>query len=417
MHGARRLVLFSVLPASLLASLLSAAPLARASTGTTPVAPTVVIESPLDGATVEGTVLVTADGAADPDYGDYGVAMGLFADGLEVADVECPDYGICTTTFRWDTTGLTGRHTLTVGYESGLSFALSAPVTAPTVTFSGPAPGASVSGLVTVAATGQVGPGAADTARRMVLLVDGTPTGPIVSCAAASSCSGTWTWRAYGLVGTHNLQVHFSTDTANVLSANLPVTVGPVATKLWLDGLKYLVPGSSATVRGMLVSANTQNPMGNATIQVVFTPARGTAVTISARTDGSGVFTVKYPSPVTVKTFVTATAGPAYSSTASTMAIGVVTPVSCRFPARIKHRTNVTVHCNAGLVADGTKFFLHDADLGVHVLATTKVSHGKATLTFSVPKKRASLVRFWATTGASKLYSESSSREYAVRVT
>src|SRR5438876_267011 len=118
-------------------------------------APTVSITSPANGATVSGTITVSAD-AAD-DIGVVGVQF--FGDGasLGAEDATAP-YSI-----SFNTTGASnGLHTLTaVARDAAGNRTTSAPVTitvandttAPTVSITSPANGATVSGTVTVTAS------------------------------------------------------------------------------------------------------------------------------------------------------------------------------------------------------------------------------------------------------------------------
>lgn len=75
--------------------------------------PTVSITSPASGSTVEGTVSVSVSAATDPSQSDYPNFIDVYADSNSIARVYCT-YGdsTCSGSVNWDTTGLSGQHTL-----------------------------------------------------------------------------------------------------------------------------------------------------------------------------------------------------------------------------------------------------------------------------------------------------------------
>ncbi|MDX6206464.1 MAG: hypothetical protein QOF39_2521, partial [Frankiales bacterium] len=72
---------------------------------------------PTAGATVGGSIMVRATGTVDLAAGDYPRVMGLFVDGdLSGAIQNCsPTSSSCTLSFPWDTSALSGKHTIEVG--------------------------------------------------------------------------------------------------------------------------------------------------------------------------------------------------------------------------------------------------------------------------------------------------------------
>jgi hypothetical protein len=115
----------------------------------------VSITQPVEGATVPASVIVEANasdnvGVASVEFYADGVAVGTDSGALDCAPSYCVE---------WNATGLSGQHTLTaVARDAAGNAASSAPVTvtveavAPSVSITGPAAGARVSGLVTVSA-------------------------------------------------------------------------------------------------------------------------------------------------------------------------------------------------------------------------------------------------------------------------
>jgi len=136
-------------------------------------------------------------------------------------------------TRRIPPTGLnhSGSHALVVKMttDNGLT-ATSPTVTvtvstpAPTVAIMGPSNGATVSGTVSVTFTGSVDSSQSDTPESATLYVDGTQSGYASYCGISKTCSGSLSWNATGLSGSHALVVKMTTD--NGLAATSPaVTV------------------------------------------------------------------------------------------------------------------------------------------------------------------------------------------------
>lgn len=180
-------------------------------------APTVAISAPAPGSTVEGVVNV--DVSASDSYGV--MKVDLYAGSTLVGSDTTAPYA-----FSWDTAGLAAGSSVTltakasdaannVGTSAGVSVKIGGPAdtTPPTVTLTNPADGATVSGTVTLSATGS------DNAQlsSVSIYADGK-----LMCTASTATSCGWNTRKVK-TGSHTV-----TPTANDAAGNqssLSVTV------------------------------------------------------------------------------------------------------------------------------------------------------------------------------------------------
>ena len=206
-------------------------------TDTTP--PTATLTSPAAGATVKGTVTL-AGTASD----NFGVARVEFYDGSTLL-------GTDTTTpysTTWDTkTVQNGTHSLTVkaydvagfvGVSPAVSVTVNNDVTPPTVSFSSPAAGATVSGTITVSgsATDNVGVS-------KVEFYDGTT---LLATDTSSPYSFSWTTRS-AANGAHVLTLKAYDSSGNIGTAERSVTLDNDFTP---PTVALTAPADGATVSG-----------------------------------------------------------------------------------------------------------------------------------------------------------------------
>ncbi|HKY08080.1 MAG TPA: Ig-like domain-containing protein [Candidatus Binatia bacterium] len=183
--------------------------------------PTVSITSPANGATVSGTVNVTASASSS-----MGISkVEFYVDGaLRSTDTVSP------YTFPWNTDGLSGTHTLTAkAYDTLGNQTTSTPksvtiapaaVPAPTVSITSPANGATVSGTVNVTASASSSVGIT----KVEFYVDGALRSTDTSSPYA------YAWSTTGLSGSHTL-VAKAYDTAgnSTTSSTIGVTIAAAA--------------------------------------------------------------------------------------------------------------------------------------------------------------------------------------------
>ncbi len=224
--------------------------------------PTVSITFPSTGATVSGTITITAD-AAD----DEGVAgVRFFVDGSPVGaeDTSSP------WSVSWDTTTASdGAHTLTaVARDAAGNTTTSEPVfltvanadtTPPTVTITVPSAGSTVAGSVQITADAADDEGVVGVRFR----VDGVDVG-------AEDTASPWqrTWDTTTVAnGTHTLTA-VARDAAGNTTTSQPVTVTVANADTTPPMVTMTLPSSGATVSGSVsVSATASDDVGVAGVQ------------------------------------------------------------------------------------------------------------------------------------------------------
>ena len=395
---------------------------------TTPPPPTVTLTAPVAGATVTDLVYVAATGTTAGDDAPYG--MFLVVDGHPSGSTNLcspPLTQSCSLGLIWDTTGLSGQHSVAVTFLSQLGEVTTAPVTVtvvnppPTVTLTSPLPNAHVAGVTQVTAAGLVDDRQTDSAKDMQLMVDGVPSGAIVACSVAtrSSCTTTFLWDTAGLTGAHLLQVRFDTNLTSVTSAKTLVIAStvapqPVATTLVLMQGPPVVRGAAGVVHGVLSSTQSHLTIVGAPVQVVFTPLSGLARTVTATTDASGNFVATDPDPLLASTAVLATTGPDYSSSSATETLTVTVVITCHVPSPVRRGALASVSCRTPGLAFGSVVALHWTSRTGHGVVYAKVKQSQVHFPITAYKK--GWVSLWATTATTHSFVASRSRTYAMRV-
>ena len=212
---------------------------------------TVSITSPTAGATIDGTITLTALASEAPNLGS--VDSITFYDGANKIG-----YYLCTTAAQpcaasvtWDGSGLSGQHSLTavaVGFLNGAQ-TTSAPVAVtvvsppPTVSITGPTAGSTVSGAIAVTATAATDASQSDYPTTIVLS-DGVNALGDITCEAQSTCQGSVKWNATGLTGPHTLTATVQTHTG------LTATSTPVMVTVLSPGptVRILSPAAGASL-------------------------------------------------------------------------------------------------------------------------------------------------------------------------
>lgn len=210
--------------------------------------PSVAITAPTAGSTVKGTIAVTAsvqaNGGDDIDYVD-------FDDGANgIGEADCGGEPTCTASIQWDTTGLTGQHTLTAtaetndGFEStssAVSITIVSP--APTVEITSPKQGATVARKTEIDVTAATDTSQSDYPTYLDI-DDGVNGIGEIDCQGQQTCQGSVDWDATGLSGPHTLTATVQTNRG--VSATSPgisvkvVSPGPT--------VKILSPRAGATL-------------------------------------------------------------------------------------------------------------------------------------------------------------------------
>ncbi len=222
------------MPQRFVATVLTVASFASLALGTTASADpaTILVTSPTQGSTVEGTVKVTASASASASSGEHIESISFFDGVNEIGTTECENQPTCAASIEWKATGLSGVHTLTArANQSGSESTTSAPVNVtvvsppPSVSILTPTNGSTVKGTVAVTVSGATDPSQDDYPTR-IYVYDGVNELGEVECQGQQTCQGTVNWRATGLSGVHTLSAKLAThDSLSVRSASVTVTV------------------------------------------------------------------------------------------------------------------------------------------------------------------------------------------------
>ena len=298
-----------------------------------------------------------------------------------------------------------------------------APVTVqeplPTVVLTAPAAGATVLGVVAVAATGTIPSGEVDTPRALQLVVDGLPVGVAQPCDPTSNaCTGVLPWDTSGLSGTHTLAVRFDTAEVSVLSSPSAVVVAlPAPTRLLVSQVRPVHRGQKATVSGHLLRAGTSTGVRGGRVSVTFGPGSSSAVTVTTTTGTGGAFAVHDPRPVLRNTRYTVQAEAADGGTTTRGLVPVLAPLSCSVPAHVQHAERATVVCSAPGLPVGTTVALGiGSGSRSHVVVSGRVKaggSGKVRLSILLPK--AGIYAVWVDSSASATYARTTGPAYRVR--
>jgi hypothetical protein len=258
-HRSRRLsvVLLAVLAVSLG---LTAGPSGAL---TAPPPPTVSVTSPAAGATVSGTVGITAQASAAP--GDLASDIQFFDGANLIASSPCPAEQACTATVQWPATGLSGAHALTAKLDTRAGMTATSvpvPVTvvspALSVAITAPATGDTVAGTVTISAVGGTDPSQDDVPTR-IAIYDGLSLIGAFDCPPQRTCAGSVAWVTTGLTGAHDLAALVTTSRGLwAVSGRVNVTIGTAAPTVTITS-----PKPNAALGGRLtVSASAATDPG-----------------------------------------------------------------------------------------------------------------------------------------------------------
>jgi hypothetical protein len=222
-------------------------------------APSVQIMSPTTGDTVSGVKSVSIEGVTDAALTDYPAHISLSVDGVPLQTLSCPlpqTAHTCTLAFSWDSTGLSGSHTLSASMTTVNALTVNASdvvVTvnsfAPRIAITSPADGSTVTGTVDVSVSGVTPLSQTDYPQQLSYFVDGVEVQRYVcpSPSSAHTCSFNFQWDTTGLSGDHILSARELT-TRGLTATSTPVTVtasNPLPTA------SVTSPSPGATVSGI----------------------------------------------------------------------------------------------------------------------------------------------------------------------
>jgi hypothetical protein len=392
----------------------------------------VAITSPAANATVSGPVNVTASGSIAATYGDAPQVMALFVDDNQVGgNKTCPATGAtCTLSFPWDASGLTGRHTVEVGFAtvqdqvvfSGpMSVTVTSPAPTVTLTLAGD-PTTLVRGITQVTLTGTIDPSQTDAARDLALYINGEPWGVAQPCALAGrTCTATFSWNTAALAGAQQLSLSGRFDTAHTI-AWTPIRFVNVGVDLSTPGNSH-VGVLGETVKGVdyadvVVWDKNQLPLIGVPVTVKVKPGNGPSYIVTGTTTGPYGHVLLPLLGHHVTSMLTASLGPAYGSATSSRKFIVQAIATCHLPKTVTHGHKTTIACKGSQVAPGTKVTLYFKypHAGVHVLGHALFdAKGHATIVF-VSKVRKETVQLWTEVSNSAVYAGVMTRPVLVRM-
>ena len=345
--------------------------------------PTVSITAPTAGATVNGTIAVTASASAGP--GIASVQFQLDGNNLGSAVTGVP-YSI-----NWNTaTASNGSHTLTAiatanGGATATSAAISVTVSnLPTVSLTAPTAGATVSGTTTVTASASAGAGVAS----VQFQLDGANLGSAVTSVPYSI---NWNTTAASN-GSHTLTAIVTANGgATATSSPITVTVSNASSPT----VSVTAPAAGATVSGTTtVTASASAGAGVASVQFQLDGANlGGAITVSPYSINWNTTTASNGSH-TLTAIATANGGATATSSPVTVTVNNASAptVSLTAPtagATVSGTVAVTASASAGAGVASVQFKLDGSNLGSAVTSspysinwnTTAASNGSHTLT------------------------------------
>jgi hypothetical protein len=193
--------------------------------------PTVTVTSPAAGSKVSGKISVNVSAATDPSQDDYPTSVSVYDGVKSIGSFDCQGQQTCEGSVTWETTGMSGQHTLTVKVHTnnGVS-ATSAPVDVqvvspgPTVKITSPRAGVRLGRVITIRAFGQTNPTQTDYPTS-IDIYDGTNSIGSIDCQGQQTCGGSVKWDARDLKGRHKLTAQIHTDTGRS-ATSAPVVVG-----------------------------------------------------------------------------------------------------------------------------------------------------------------------------------------------
>lgn len=282
----------------------------RTITVDTPV-PAVAISDPVGGATVSGTVVVTADATTDTRLTELPSQVQLLVDGTIVDTQQCTSgTHDCPITLTWDATGITGDHVLTTVVTTSLlrtatSDPVAVAVTTPPfdVAITSPAASSVVvgagatatsSGTVAVSVSASTDLGQNEFPQTVELLVDGVPVDSS-PCQGnpEHTCTAILHWDASSSAGLHRLAARLTTNRSHEATSASRSVFALSGSRVAFFAPPSAAYGGYTIVRGRVASTTSKQPLVGAAVRLVLVPAVGKARTVVVRTGVGGVFTIR----------------------------------------------------------------------------------------------------------------------------
>ncbi len=339
---------------------------------TTP--PVATISAPANGATVSGPVTIVTNGAINAAQKDTPASMQLLVDGQPTTAAQ-PCVGTaaapkaCSVPFGWDTTGLSGAHTLQASFRTQKGFsALSAKSTVtivsplPVATILTPASNATVHRTATITASGVINATQTDSPASMQLTLDGVALGTAIPCAPAPTspraCTVSYPWSTTGLTGRHTLA-------ATVVSAKGVVGASTATSVYVYGGTKTVITpakaqraGRSVTYTGRVTTLINRLGTPGVKVKIVIKPAVGKSRTLYVLTNAKGYFKVAFKPAVNTTVIATMVGLPYYGTSHTFSKLHVVPTFKCTVGSSVRRNSLDRGSCRVTNLPKTTKVSL-----------------------------------------------------------
>lgn len=307
--------------------------------------PAAVVVSPVNGSTVSGPITIVTQGSVSPTQNDHPATMQLLIDGTATAaaapclETAALPHG-CSLSYGWDTTGLTGTHTLQAKFVTRKGVIVLSAVSTitvvsplPTVTITSPSTSATVHRTATITVSGAVDATQTDAPSSIRLTLDGSALGGVIPCAPAvatgRTCLASYTWNTVGLTGRHTLA-------ATIVSAKGVIGTSSATSVYVYGGTKTVIVPAKATPAGRSVTYTGRvttliNKLGvpGVKVKVVIVPAKGKAKTLMVLTNVHGFFKVAFKPAVNTTVTATLISLPYYGASHTFTKLHVVPSFKC----------------------------------------------------------------------------------------
>jgi hypothetical protein len=378
------------------------------------------------GGTYSGMVALSAVG--DAGAGNLAGEIDFIVDGQNNDAEVCPDsVTACSATWTWDTSGLTGSHTVQTRLETD-NDAVTPTSPLVTVTVVSPPPSAAITspadgsqvagGPVTVSGVGTVDASQSDSMLFATLLVDGQDWDD-ADCPSvlAKSCAVSFTWDTGDLVGTHTLQLQFETASGLTATSATAGVIVHVGTKSLLNPFSPLPYGHTAHLTGEVDSVDGSTSLAHVAVDVMVKPAVGKAFTHQVTTDGDGQWTLSYKAISNATVVATVAASASFGGSHASRKVQVYPTGKCTTKHAISAGARDAMTCTklAPALKKGSKVQLQTFRSGKwHTFVTAKVSGAKFTVPFRLGTRGTTYLRVYVP--ATKQYVWSTSATFTVSV-
>jgi hypothetical protein len=336
--------------------------------------PATSIGAPVAGATVSGVVAIVTTGTTSPTQNDAPATMQLLIDGAGFGSGPAPCLApagqhACSVPYTWDTTGLSGAHTLQTRFVTRLGVVVLSAVTtvtvvspAPTVVITSPVNGSTVHRAVTITVAGAVDATQTDAPASMKLTLDGKALGTVQPCtsvpAAPRTCSTAFAWNTLGLTGKH-LLVATLTTAKGAVGVSAPTAAYVYGgTVIALPKVHTLRAGKTITLKGRVTALINKTGAAGVRVKIVVVPSNGKRSSFYVTTDASGYYRV--PFKPAMNTVIQATVvPPAYYGASHTFTkLAVIPQPSCVLKTKLARNAVGKGVCKLRGMPKGTKLKL-----------------------------------------------------------